>query len=1528
MNNIKVLPLFTFLFLFVSFIHAQRPVAIKISGNLNTGLRSNLGCPGAEAGTFKLTGARTNSSNNIKFLCPGDTVLLTHNKDYKFGGDPTPATQPGIGYVYFNCKPATEAKTLAELVADRCTNKTSPIQVNGRPVNQTNGLWIAKGPFNDGNIKFVNDGFQQNAFNNGKPVQFWFAPVTLDNFAPNGTQTDFENTNNIPGACIDLNIDSAFSIVYLNALKLSGVSGTNNGVNNYTGSFTASGGMPEFDSTANYTEVLIKNIRDDNALGRLTNGPAKNGKPMQFSVPKPGTYDITIKDANGCSVTSRVTIAEDPAEMKVGCMDGKIGDQVCLPIRLGKVPNLAAAQFTYSFNPSAMTFVKGQNLNTKLGATVNEVLVTNTINQGFIKFFWFDLNLGSHDLSADEVLIELCFILKGPPGETKVNIIENPGPSFPKLELSNPDGNALPLTPSSNLGCVVTIAPSSDLDAFYSQCGQTIFGLPSSGKGPYTFYYTIPGLSNYLDSFKVSNTKTPTPIILNRSSGQYIILLKDSTGAGVQDTVVLDPAIRDLNLDLSNRINESCKGGDGSLTVIPSGGTPAYRYEWNNGSINNTINKLSSGKFVVTVTDAQGCIIKDSTILDTERPKSAIAVDRQPFCSNITDGRASPDFSLIQGVRPYTFKWIGNGTMIANAFTNLGEGRIALAVTDAKGCSDTAYTDIKATKNVAADIAIDSVQCFNASDGRITINNRKFTDGSTLAFDSVFVTNVTTGAISRYTAAVARHDQIKSGLYYILVKDQSGCQFKDTVDVYQPQILDTASLHVVQESCRPGNDGSITIEMKGGTGPYTYKWDDIPTNTNSRTGLRVGNYRVTVSDQNGCTAKFNNNLLAFNFTKVVVPVDIDTTAIKCFGQSTTLTAKPANGFQIESFKWSNGDTTISAKNVKANTLTYLEVTDINGCKGFDTVSVSQPGELRAQGITTIENPCPGLNQGVLRIDSVSGGTRPYTFSINNGPTQNFGQFIRLASGNYTITIVDANQCPALMINSELKEPPKIVALFDSSAFKSVKCAGTGDCTGQARLLLSGGTDPQRNFQVRWQSGEIVQDTVQAIAAKLCAGNQEVTVFDGNGCSTKLNFSIASPDAISRDFTRTKFNDIVCNGQQSGNITYIPTGGTSPFKLKWNDNDTTAVRTNLGVGKYTVTVTDLNDCSFIDSIILSEPSALNVTLDSIKFRAITCPTSNDGQLGLKVTGGNDGGVKYKWSPSLPDSNFIRNLAPGNYSVIVTDTKGCSDTLSNIAMVAPSNISLTLPSIFAPRCAGDTAAIFLGSVSGGNGASYSFSINNGTSIPSANRTYLRAGTYQLSVFDRKGCSLDTSIQVVDPARFNIDLGTDKKIHLGDTLRISTISNNPISKVTWTGSEVECLSTDCSIIKLGPVKSTSVKANAVDQNGCKAADDLNITVDTRRSVFIPNAFLPDQLGQNQDLRIFTGTGVRSINYARIYNRWGDLIVSHTNLAPDAGGVVIWDGSFRGRPAPAGVYIYIAEIEFTDGEKLVYRGSVTLLR
>jgi len=1522
---------FTFFLFNIFSLYAQRPEPIHLEGNLlitTSKLRSQ-GCPGTEAGTFKINRSPNNQSPNIKILCFGDQLSITHNRDGNFSGDPKPLTTPGTGYVFYDCKPTIDGPNLATVSNDPCLNKKSPIIINGIPVNQTQGMWLFKGDANGdvSFLEFTNDGYLQNTYNNGKPVQFWYAPITLDQFSKDNKPQFEVDANGVPGPCIDVNVDSAFSVVYLNEVEITNITGVNGGTGNYTGTLTITGGLPEFDGS-NYPRVHIENLFDPNKIGRLTNGPAIHGKPMTFTVPEPGRYQIFVDDGNGCQHDRLlVTIAADSGLVKLNCMDARVGETVCIPVTIAKMKELAAGQFSFLFNPQAFDFVRAQNLNPKLNSDLTQTVFDNQKSTGIIKFLWFDLNLLPKDFTAESVLVEFCFNVKGPPGPHEFRITGSPV----SLEFADIGGNPYPLGVGNGsiFTCNSMIAPGSNLDAYFSQCGQTMFINIFGGKGPYSVKWEQEGNPANVVFKAFVQSGRPDSLMTNQPPARYFISVTDSTGANIKDTINLVAGLTNLGINLNFREHSSCKNNDGRIIVTATGGTSDYRYQWSNGSVSDRLTQLTAGNYFLTVTDAQGCIKTDSVSISQVNTTAGIAIQRNPTCSGISDGRILPDFSQISGIPPFTIEWQGDGVQIGNAFAGLGSNPNRLIVTDFKGCSDTAFITLTPAKKIEILHVIDNPTCFGRNDGRLEIG-RRFSDGSPMVNDTVFVQDPLGIPLTPSNSVPARFNNIVSGVYTVLITDRSGCFLDTALTLTQPTMLDTASVLVKPETCFPGKDASITIKMRGGTAPYRYMWNDTPVDTDTRSGLSNGNYLVTISDANNCMANFNaSNLLSFNFNLPSIPVNIDTTAILCNGLGATLTARPAAGFKIASYKWSNGDTAVIAKNVLANIPAWVEVTDTLGCKGSDTVILSQPTALSVLQPQIIDPLCPG-NRFFGRISyTATGGTGPYTYTLAGGPSQTFGIFSNLIAGTYTISITDANNCPSLNLSATLREPPRIVAAFDTAAFRPTRCATPGDCSGQARILVSGGTDPNNNFLILWQSGERTTSQVISVADSLCAGSQTVQIIDGNGCSTTENFLITSPDSISRDAVRTAVQDITCFSQRNGSIDYIAFGGTSPFTYLWNDNNTQNNRTNLAAGKYMVTITDLNNCAFVDSLRIAEPPELIVSLDTLKSRPITCPGSRDGQLGLITLGGNPGDLTFTWSVAFGDTNFVRNVIPGNYQVIVTDARGCRDTLSNIIVTEPPPLAVVVNPTYSPICAGDTIGVLITSVTGGNGASYSYSINNGNSIPIANKIGLKAGRYQLSVFDRKGCALDTAFQVIDPTKFTVDFGPDKTIRLGDSLRVTTISNNPISRITWKNIEgIDCLNADCSIISLHPTKNTVFSATAYDASGCTAFDQISIAVDLKRAVFIPNIFRPDQLSANQEFKFFAGSGVIAIHLGRIFNRWGDLMSEVQNLGPDPGGVVIWDGRFRGTDAESGVYVYVIDVEFTDGARLIYKGDVTLIR
>jgi gliding motility-associated-like protein len=97
----------------------------------------------------------------------------------------------------------------------------------------------------------------------------------------------------------------------------------------------------------------------------------------------------------------------------------------------------------------------------------------------------------------------------------------------------------------------------------------------------------------------------------------------------------------------------------------------------------------------------------------------------------------------------------------------------------------------------------------------------------------------------------------------------------------------------------------------------------------------------------------------------------------------------------------------------------------------------------------------------------------------------------------------------------------------------------------------------------------------------------------------------------------------------------------------------------------------------------------------------------------------------------------------------------------------------------------------------------------------------------------------------------------------------------------------------------------------------------------VYIPNIFSPNGDGRNDEFRLFACKGVTRVNFARVFDRWGDQIFESQAIGPDClSGAPLWDGKVRGDRAPAGVYVYLIEIEFLDNVTLLYRGDVTVIR
>jgi hypothetical protein len=198
------------------------------------------------AGTFTL-GQFNGHSNSHKldtiYLCYGDSIAIKHNGDQDLSGDPVPGTPGGIGWATYKGPPTKNGPDYQTILTDPNLETSC-----------ASGICIANGPLN-GDILFINNGFAQAQYNATQPVQLWYAPITLDrlDFSVLPAESPYYEPAQVgfpPGPCVHVNTSVAFSIVYLNAIKETGIN-TNFG-NDCLGKFRVQGGYPQFDPNAVY----------------------------------------------------------------------------------------------------------------------------------------------------------------------------------------------------------------------------------------------------------------------------------------------------------------------------------------------------------------------------------------------------------------------------------------------------------------------------------------------------------------------------------------------------------------------------------------------------------------------------------------------------------------------------------------------------------------------------------------------------------------------------------------------------------------------------------------------------------------------------------------------------------------------------------------------------------------------------------------------------------------------------------------------------------------------------------------------------------------------------------------------------------------------------------------------------------------------------------------------------------------------------------------------------------------------------
>lgn len=586
---------------------------------------------------------------------------------------------------------------------------------------------------------------------------------------------------------------------------------------------------------------------------------------------------------------------------------------------------------------------------------------------------------------------------------------------------------------------------------------------------------------------------------------------------------------------------------------------------------------------------------------------------------------------------------------------------------------------------------------------------------------------------------------VDAGNYIVVVFDQGqgGVSCFTTVVVDEPTEMTLLSWTGTDPSCFGTCDGTANPVIVGGVPAYTYSWstgESTPIATQLCNGLNT----VEVTDANGCI--FDTSFF------ILIPTQVDPNLtsqnISCFGfcDGEAYSSPSGGNGAPYTFDWSTGSTNDTITNLCIGTYT-IEVTDNNGCLGFDTITIIQPISIAVSVVSITNLVCNNVCSGSITITS-SNGTAPHNYQWFDATTglPIFGAtsstISGLCAGDYFVVVTDAQGCTFTSNDITVTEPPPLTISISAN---DLECNNV--CDGILDAVTAGGTGV---LTVNWFEFPATPIGTGDPLNNVCAGTYFAQVTDANGCITTSGVEIINqPPALSFTVVDT---DLLCEGDCNGTATGTIGGGTGGLSIEWfqlpggSEGSTNPIN-SLCAGNYFGVVTDANGCEFnSDTFTIAEPSALTIVFQG--NTDVQCNGACDGTATYTVTGGT-GAITVDWF-SNPGAVFVgtgsplAGLCPGTYFAIATDSNGCTIQSGNQTITQPTALSVSViptSSECGTACTGSADA----TITGGN-APYTLTwVNATTGVPLSSTsdpiTGLCAGDYFLIVTDDNGC-VDTS------------------------------------------------------------------------------------------------------------------------------------------------------------------------------------------
>jgi hypothetical protein len=974
--------------------------------------------------------------------------------------------------------------------------------------------------------------------------------------------------------------------------------------------------------------------------------------------------------------------------------------------------------------------------------------------------------------------------------------------AFDVYVISNGSASLAGITSNSDVVSGVTSFNGDDAIELYkvsSTSSIDIIGTIGSDPGS---SWSITG-TNSVSGSTVNNTLVRDPSIqqgqtnwTTSSASEWLVLpldMADSTGTHTSTCASASSSSITASFAVTDA---SCGGGtNGAIDLTVSGGVAPYTFVWSNAATTEDINGLAVGTYSVTITDANAIIVVDSASVAEINTISISFTELNPVsCGGNNDGILIASAS--GGAGGYTYSWSNAKSTGTNL--NIGIGTYTVTVTDANSCTDTASYTMSAPPAIAITGVVTNESNIGANDGAIDISVANGTAPYTYSWSN----SATTEDIMSLSA----------GTYTVTVSGTGSCVNSASFTVASTTPLSAAISSQTNVDCNGNSTGSLKVTAAGGVAPYTYLWSNAAT-MDSITSLSAATYTVTVTDANSNTATASAVITA-PAQLFVSGVISNNNTIGSSNGAVDITV--SGGMPPYSYAWSNAATTEDITSLAAGTYT-VTLSDANGCTLVSSYNVIQPSGPPAEIVITeimYNGPEAGadtsefiefLNAGSTAVD-ITG------YSISEGVSLTFTSGL-IAPGEYFVIAFDSsafrntygvganfqwtsgllsNSGEDIVLVDNFGRTVDSVDYDDGGSWPSGSGAGQADGGGASIILCDSTLD--NNLGASWSSA------ISPVSGVIVNGFQ-VFANPGTGGVCSLPMSIVMVND----------SNVTCNAGTNGGASVNVTGGLSPITYLWSNSATTASITGVAAGTYTVTVTDALNSSLVDSVVITEPTAIMVT-DVITNATVN--GASDGSINITVSGGTPA-YTYAWN-TTDTTEDLSAIGAGAYTVTITDLNGCT-SINTYTVTQPTTLSL-IDTIINVSCNGGSDGSIALTVLGGV-SPYTYLWSNASTTSSINA--LAAGSYNVTVTDANSATatgtytvneptaITTSAVVLDATTFG---GADGSIDL-------TVSGGtPNYSFLWSTAAI---TEDISSLSAGTYTVTVTDANA-----CSAVDSFVVS------------------------------------------------------------------------------------------------------